>query len=71
MLSRDRFEKEYRPLFERYKYGTTIWSPMKMGILSGKYNSGEIPQGSRLESNPNLLDTFNKLFSEKNKEKSV
>jgi len=43
MLSRDRFEFEYRTLFERYKYGTTIWSPAKSGILTGKYNDGEIP----------------------------
>jgi len=71
MLFRDRFEKEYRPLYERYKLGTTIWSPMKYGLLSGKYNSGNIPEGSRLENNPMLRETFTKLFSEKNKEKSV
>jgi voltage-dependent potassium channel beta subunit len=47
LLTRDRFEKEYAPLYERYGYGTTIWSPLASGVLSGKYNKG-IPEGSRL-----------------------
>lgn len=50
MLSRDRFEKEYRSVFELYKYGTTIWSPLASGLLSGKYNNNNVPEGSRLES---------------------
>ena len=29
--------------------GTTIWSPLCGGILSGKYNDGKIPEGSRVE----------------------
>lgn len=45
MLVRDRFEKEYNPLYERYKLGTTIWSPLASGVLSGKYNDG-IPVNS-------------------------
>jgi len=53
-LHRERFENEYRSLFERYGYGTTIWSPLKGGLLSGKYNEGNIPEGSRLEKNPEL-----------------
>ena len=28
LLVRDRFEKEYAPLFTKYGYGTTIWSPL-------------------------------------------
>jgi aryl-alcohol dehydrogenase-like predicted oxidoreductase len=47
MFSRNRFEKEYRWLFNEYKYGTTIWSPLASGILSGKYNDGKIPPDSR------------------------
>ena len=47
MFVRERFEKEYGPLYNLYKYGTTIWSPLASGILSGKYNNG-IPQDSRL-----------------------
>jgi len=47
MIWRDRFEKEYRRLFSEFKYGTTIWSPLAGGILTGKYNDGNIPEGSR------------------------
>jgi len=46
MLHRDRFEKEYAPLYERLGLGTTIWSPLKGGLLTGKYNDG-VPEGSR------------------------
>ncbi|CAE6403130.1 unnamed protein product [Rhizoctonia solani] len=41
---RQRFESEYQYLYEKYGYGTTIWSPLASGILTGKYNNG-IPEG--------------------------
>ncbi len=47
MLARDRFEKEYAPLYKEYGLGTTIWSPLASGLLTGKYNDG-IPDDSRL-----------------------
>ena len=37
LLYRNRFEKEYAPIFEKYKIGSTIWSPLASGLLSGKY----------------------------------
>lgn len=46
MLHRERFEKEYIPLYRDLGYGTTIWSPLASGVLTGKYNQG-IPQDSR------------------------
>jgi voltage-dependent potassium channel beta subunit len=46
MLHRDRVEKEYLPLYREIGLGTTIWSPLASGLLSGKYNEG-IPAGSR------------------------
>jgi voltage-dependent potassium channel beta subunit len=46
MLWRERFEVEYAPLYRDLGYGTTIWSPLASGLLSGKYNNG-IPEGSR------------------------
>lgn len=46
MFTRERFEVEYAPLFEKLGYGTTIWSPLASGLLSGKYNDG-IPEDSR------------------------
>lgn len=48
MMHRERFESEYFPIFrEPYRYGTTIWSPLASGILTGKYADGKIPEGSR------------------------
>ena len=46
ILHRDRVEKEYKYLFEKYGLGTTIWSPLASGLLTGKYNDG-IPKKSR------------------------
>jgi voltage-dependent potassium channel beta subunit len=46
LLVRDRLEREYAPLFIEHGYGTTIWSPLASGVLSGKYDGG-IPEGSR------------------------
>ncbi|MEE2904453.1 MAG: aldo/keto reductase [Myxococcota bacterium] len=46
MFNRHRFETEYASLFEDYGLGTTIWSPLASGLLTGKYNDG-IPPGSR------------------------
>tara|TARA_B100000579_G_scaffold22908_1_gene16181 strand:- start:2945 stop:3913 length:969 start_codon:yes stop_codon:yes gene_type:complete len=46
LLDRKRFEMEYAPIFEKYEMGTTIWSPLASGALTGKYLEG-IPEGSR------------------------
>ncbi len=40
MFHRDRFELEYRNLYRNFGYGTTIWSPLASGMLTGKYNNG-------------------------------
>lgn len=47
MLHRETIEKELLPLYQSYGLGTTIWSPLASGVLSGKYNNG-IPENSRL-----------------------
>ncbi|HSM56135.1 MAG TPA: aldo/keto reductase [Candidatus Sulfomarinibacteraceae bacterium] len=47
MFHRRRVEVEYTPLYEQYGLGTTIWSPLASGILTGKYNDG-IPEDSRV-----------------------
>lgn len=39
LLKRERVEREYAPLFESIGLGTTIWSPLASGLLSGKYKS--------------------------------
>ena len=47
LLDRERFEVEYAPLYAEYGMGTTIFSPLASGLLTGKYNDG-IPADSRL-----------------------
>jgi aryl-alcohol dehydrogenase-like predicted oxidoreductase len=47
MFARHRVEREYARLYEEIGLGTTIWSPLASGFLTGKYNQG-IPQDSRL-----------------------
>jgi len=47
LLHREKVEAEFRPLYENYGMGTTIWSPLASGLLTGKYNDG-IPDDSRL-----------------------
>lgn len=47
MFHRERVEVEYHPIFEKYGMGTTIWSPLASGFLTGKYNDG-IPEDSRV-----------------------
>jgi aryl-alcohol dehydrogenase-like predicted oxidoreductase len=46
ILWRERVEKEYARLYEDIGLGTTIWSPLSSGLLTGKYMNG-IPAGSR------------------------
>lgn len=48
MLHRDRVEKEYARLYKEIGLGTTIWSPLGGGLLTGKYNQG-IPAGTRVD----------------------
>ena len=55
LLCRDRVEVEYAPLYEKHGMGTTTFSPLASGILSGKYQNG-IPAGSRLEREGWLRD---------------
>ena len=46
MLHRERVEREYLSLYREIGLGTTIWSPLASGVLTGKYNSS-VPAGSR------------------------
>jgi len=47
MFRRDKVEQEFSRLYDDIGLGTTIWSPLASGLLTGKYNDG-IPEGSRL-----------------------
>lgn len=46
LFRRARVEQEYAPLYEKFGIGTTTWSPLASGLLTGKYLSG-LPEGSR------------------------
>ena len=46
MFHREQVEKEYHRLYSEIGLGTTIWSPLASGLLTGKYNQG-IPKDSR------------------------
>jgi voltage-dependent potassium channel beta subunit len=46
MLHRDRVEREYARLYDELGIGTTIWSPLASGLLTGKYDEG-MPSGTR------------------------
>jgi voltage-dependent potassium channel beta subunit len=47
LLEREKMEAEYLMVFKTVGMGTTIWSPLATGLLTGKYNNG-IPEGARL-----------------------
>lgn len=49
LLHRERVEVEYASLYEEFGMGTTTWSPLASGLLTGKYNDG-VPEDSRLAS---------------------
>jgi voltage-dependent potassium channel beta subunit len=46
LFERHRFSSEYERVYRDYGYGTTTWSPLASGLLTGKYQKG-IPEGSR------------------------
>jgi aryl-alcohol dehydrogenase-like predicted oxidoreductase len=46
MFNRERVESEYYRLYRDVGLGTTIWSPLDSGLLTGKYSQG-VPQGTR------------------------
>jgi voltage-dependent potassium channel beta subunit len=67
MLNRDKVEKDFAPLYEEMGLGTTIFSPLAGGILTGKYAKG-LPKDSRVHQDD--LDWFRKsIESPKGQEK--
>ncbi len=70
MFAREKVEREYVHLYTEIGLGTTIFSPLASGLLTGKYNSG-IPQGTRvsLEGYEWLLEDFTSAQANQNIEK--
>jgi voltage-dependent potassium channel beta subunit len=56
MLKRDSVEGDYLPLYKTFGLGTTIWSPLASGILTGKYFDGTAGDNNRLEQMQWLKD---------------
>ena len=52
LLHRARVELEYAPLYSELGLGTTIWSPLASGLLTGKYNAG-VPADTRMAQKDN------------------
>jgi voltage-dependent potassium channel beta subunit len=48
MFHRDKMEVEFTQVFKNFGLGTTIWSPLASGVLSGKYNQKDMPNDTRL-----------------------
>jgi voltage-dependent potassium channel beta subunit len=46
LFERDKVERDYAPVYDTFGLGTTIWSPLASGLLTGKYNNG-MPNDSR------------------------
>lgn len=62
MLVREKLESEYVPLFDEFKLGTTVWSPLAGGVLTGKYND-EVPPGSRVaNADPFIKKLYDRVF---------
>ena len=70
MVQRTKMEREYRFLFKNYGMGTTIWSPLKSGLLTGKYNSGEKIANSRFGKGGHDT-TWNKYMGTEEKRNSL
>ncbi|PSR81995.1 hypothetical protein PHLCEN_2v6170 [Hermanssonia centrifuga] len=68
MFHRERPEKEYEPLYRKYDYGTTVFSGLAEGILTGKYNDG-IPKDSRFGREPEHDEERASLASEEGQAK--
>ena len=66
LLVRERVEKEYRWLYEAHGTGLTIFSPLKGGVLTGKYNGlSAPPAGSRLaESEDRYVQNLRKTVGD-------
>ncbi|KDR85894.1 hypothetical protein GALMADRAFT_85086 [Galerina marginata CBS 339.88] len=68
MFHRERPEKEYDAIYKKYGTGTTVWSALAGGLLTGKYNDG-IPEGSRFATHSFMKSTVKSLQEKEGQEK--
>lgn len=57
MVRRERVEKEILPYTEDAGLGLVVWSPLAMGLLTGKYDEGR-PEGARLTEKENWAGSY-------------
>ena len=63
-------------LYDEFGMGCTVWSPLAGGLLTGKYNEGVLPEGSRYATPregyvAKFEQEFSGLFAEGNREKTT
>jgi voltage-dependent potassium channel beta subunit len=68
MFHRQRFEVEYARLYKEIGLGTTTWSPLASGLLTGKYNEG-IPEDSR--ANLEGYDWLKRRFTDERTKRQI
>lgn len=67
MLHRDRVENEVMPVTNSAGMGLVVWSPLAMGMLTGKYDDG-LPEGARLSDNDGFRE---RIITDANRAKVV
>ena len=70
MLKRENFESKLSGIFDDFQLGSTVYSPLGMGILSGKYNE-RIPENSRFADFSFKEYYYDNYFDEKTKDSTV
>lgn len=72
MLIRNKVEGEFRRFFEKGLLGTTLFSPLAAGMLTGRYNDGNISAGGRFDQkDPVMQWVWAKYWSEESKPKTI
>ncbi|TMW58869.1 hypothetical protein Poli38472_007014 [Pythium oligandrum] len=67
VFERSKVEVEFENLYKKYNLGLTTWSPLKFGLLTGKYANG-IPEGTRLAESAYVYSVVRGDFDEMTKQ---
>ncbi|MCB1197964.1 MAG: aldo/keto reductase [Bdellovibrionota bacterium] len=71
MFHRYKMETEFSHLFKEKGLGTTIWSPLASGVLTGKYFDDEVPSDSRFANQANKTFRERGIESESGKQNLI
>lgn len=64
LLERNKVENDYTHLFDKHNYGTTVWSPLFSGVLTGKYRKDDLKEGRLNTKDESSMHKF-KYFAKK------